>query len=78
MNTPYRETQDLDEALAAQAIEAADVGSRLALAEKLLDEVSACFTRDDDLPDGLLPRITEFLKPSAQAQGSEFHAGAGA
>lgn len=77
MNTPYLGTQDLDEALAAQAIEAADVGSRLAHAEKLLDEVSACFTRDDDLPDGLLPRISAFLKPSGLDQGSDFQAGAG-
>lgn len=30
---------------------------------ELLDEVRCCFTRDDDLPDELLPRIDSLLEP---------------
>lgn len=30
--------------------------------EGLLDEVSACFTREDDLPDELIPRIDAALE----------------
>jgi hypothetical protein len=35
---------------------------RLATLRALLVEVSAAFTRDDELPDGLLPRISAALK----------------
>lgn len=69
MTNLYRETRDLDEVLADQAI--AERDARLAQAEKLLCEVSACFTRDDELPDGLQGRIDAFLRPSAQAQEAE-------
>lgn len=31
-------------------------------AHRLLREVSACFTRDDDLPDDILPRIDDELE----------------
>lgn len=35
-------------------------------AHALLQEVAACFTRDDDLPDNLLPRIDAVLKARKQ------------
>lgn len=35
-------------------------------AKTLLSEVSANFTREDDLPDGLLGRIDELLKEAEQ------------
>lgn len=50
-----------------QAIEDADkfqdqISSQLDAARDLLQEVSRNFTREDDLPDDLLPRIDQFLE----------------
>ena len=50
-----------------QAIEEAEkstdqLSSQLDAARDLLQEVSRNFTRDDDLPDDLLPRIDKFLE----------------
>lgn len=50
-----------------QAIEEAEkstdqLSSQLDVARNLLQEVSRNFTRDDDLPDDLLPRIDKFLE----------------
>lgn len=52
-------------ARATQPAQAAD--SVLEDAHALLQEVAACFTRDDDLPDNLLPRIDAVL--AARKQG---------
>lgn len=35
----------------------------------LLDEVRCCFTRDDDLPGNLLPRIDAALRNHDRAEG---------
>ncbi len=39
----------------------ANLEDKLAVALSLLREVSSCFTRDDDLPDNLLPKIDAVL-----------------
>ena len=46
----------------------AQADSVLEDAYMLLQDVAACFTRDDDLPDNLLPRIDAALK--ARKQGA--------
>ena len=56
--------QDLGATLAARA----PADSVLEDAYMLLQDVAACFTRDDDLPDNLLPRIDAALK--ARKQGA--------
>ena len=56
--------QDLEAKLAARA----PADSVLEDAYMLLQDVAACFTRDDDLPDNLLPRIDAALK--ARKQGA--------
>ena len=54
--------QDLEAKLAARA----PADSVLEDAYMLLQDVAACFTRDDDLPDNLLPRIDAALKAHKQ------------
>lgn len=46
-------------------LEASDLVQREQALVLLLDEVRGCFTRDDDLPNGLLGRIDAMLDPAA-------------
>lgn len=58
LQAPHQPQSSVEQTRLTQELSTQD---RLDAAQALLAEVSGCFTREDDLPDGLLGRIDAFL-----------------